>query len=159
MSASFLAGTWVLDKGASELSQAQPLHWVQRVEVEGPHIRIQEEITHANGTTMVGVDAKADGAFYPVIGSPVADEILRGCSLKLTRAIAVECRRKYYECESDPILSGELNGFFKHPSEAVGCEKVNDDRSEKVRLFKVQKMSSAGHNSPGSSRNGHDKRP
>ena len=61
MSAFFLTRNVGLDKEITELSQAAPLCWLQLVEIEGARVRIEEEITTANGTTIVRVDAKADG--------------------------------------------------------------------------------------------------
>ncbi len=69
------AGTWIFDQEHSQLNSPPPLHWVQRVSTDHGRIRVTEEITRSTGLTKVEVDAAPNGEFYPVSGSPIADEI------------------------------------------------------------------------------------
>lgn len=69
------SGTWIFEPQHSQLFAPVPLGWVQRVHLENNRIAIREEITRKTGTSTVEVNASVDGAFYPVHGSPIADEI------------------------------------------------------------------------------------
>jgi len=75
MPASLFAGTWVFDKESSQLNSPPPLHWVQHICTSNGRIQVKETITRSTETTTVEVDAAPDGTFYPIVGSPVADEI------------------------------------------------------------------------------------
>jgi len=69
------SGTWVFDKDESELNSQPPLRWIQRISITDDRICVQEEITRTTEVTIVEVDAIPNGDFYPVKGSPIADEI------------------------------------------------------------------------------------
>jgi hypothetical protein len=68
-------GTWIFDAENSQLTWSSPLHWVQHVNTAGGRIQVHEEITRSIGLVSMSVDASPDGKFYPVNGSPIADEI------------------------------------------------------------------------------------
>lgn len=69
-------GMWVFDREQSQLSIPLPLRWIQQIEITGTRIQVREEITRPDGSAMlVKIDAASDGEFYPVTGSPAADEI------------------------------------------------------------------------------------
>ncbi|MGB2591194.1 MAG: hypothetical protein WBG02_14955 [Candidatus Acidiferrum sp.] len=67
-------GTW---KFCAEKSSAPGLRsWVQRIEVAGDAIRVQEEVESAAGArASVTIEARFDGADYPATGSSLADAI------------------------------------------------------------------------------------
>ncbi len=71
---SAFAGTWTFDKQSSRIT-SPPIEWVQHIEADEEQIRIQEHIIRLTGTASVVIHAKPDGMFYPVTGSPIADEI------------------------------------------------------------------------------------
>jgi hypothetical protein len=75
MSASLFAGTWIFDSELSRLNSTPPLKWIQRVKTNDGRLQVEEEITRSAETIKVEVDAFPDGTFYPVTGSPIADEI------------------------------------------------------------------------------------
>jgi hypothetical protein len=75
MSPSLFAGTWIFDRETSRLQSTPPLRWVQRVKTNDGRLQVEEEITRSTETIKVEVDAFPDGTFYPVSGSPIADEI------------------------------------------------------------------------------------
>jgi hypothetical protein len=75
MPASLFAGTWVFERELSQLNSPPPEQWIQHISTNNDRIQVKETITRSTETTTVEVDAAPDGAFYPVIGSPVADEI------------------------------------------------------------------------------------
>lgn len=68
------AGTW---RFCAEKSNAPGLRsWVQRIEVAGDAIRVQEEVESAAGAqASVAIEARFDGGDYPVVGSSLADSI------------------------------------------------------------------------------------
>ena len=69
------SGVWVFDSERSALNTPPPISWVQHVSAADGRLHIREEIVREAGTIVVEVDAFPDGNFYPVRGSPVADEI------------------------------------------------------------------------------------
>jgi hypothetical protein len=69
-------GTWVLSPGKSRLTGPLPRTWVQRIAASAEAVEVREEIVFADGHAAdVTIDAKFDGAEYPVKGSPLADSI------------------------------------------------------------------------------------
>ncbi len=75
MQIDLFSGVWVFDATRSTLTSPPPISWVQHVSSANGRFRIREEIERPSGTTVVEVEAYGDGAFYPVRGSAVADEI------------------------------------------------------------------------------------
>ncbi|WP_263410659.1 hypothetical protein [Terriglobus tenax] len=75
MHGSSITGTWIFDSGSSTMYAPVPVGWIQRVHLEHNRLAIQEEITRKTGVSTVEINAAVDGAFYPVHGSPIADEI------------------------------------------------------------------------------------
>jgi hypothetical protein len=68
-------GTWTFDPRMSRLTWPSPHRWVQFVSAEEERLRVREEIVRGSATSIVEVDAAVDGTFYPVSGSPMAEEI------------------------------------------------------------------------------------
>ena len=56
----------------------------------------------------------------------------------------VRLRGRLQSVSTDLFREHRKPDFSGASSEAVGCEKVDDDRSEKIGLFKVQEMSCTG---------------
>lgn len=69
------AGTWKCNLDASRLLLA-PRSWIQKIEITGEWIHVQEEIVGPDGATaLVSVQTKFDGTEYPVSGSAIAESI------------------------------------------------------------------------------------
>jgi hypothetical protein len=69
------SGTWVFVSDASNLKTPPPNSWVQYISLENDRLHVREEIVRGTETSIVEVNAAADSTFYPVAGSPIADEI------------------------------------------------------------------------------------
>jgi len=104
-------GTWIFDSENSQLTSSSPLHWVQLVNTTGGRIQVHEEITRSTGLVTTNVDASPDGKFYPVNGSPIADEIsytIEGCEIIGIgrKAGAISLREKLSLVNSDKMTMG-----------------------------------------------------
>jgi hypothetical protein len=70
------AGVWKLNLSKSKLTPPLPKSQTVRVEVDGPAIRITEEIVSETGERLnISVDARFDGKDYPIQGAPFADSV------------------------------------------------------------------------------------
>jgi hypothetical protein len=69
-------GTWCFSLPLSQLSTPAPPAWIQEIAVVGETISVCERIARADGTeTIQRIQARIDGADYPVAGSPLVDTI------------------------------------------------------------------------------------
>ncbi len=69
-------GIWKLNLSKSKLAARQPRSQTGHIAVDGPTIRIREDVVNEDGTELqITVDAKLDGTFYPVTGTPMADSV------------------------------------------------------------------------------------
>ncbi|HTS29095.1 MAG TPA: hypothetical protein VMH81_24655 [Bryobacteraceae bacterium] len=67
-------GNWRLNLAKSSLPPPLPRSQTGRIEVQGESIQIREDVLYEDGKTLhIAVDAKFDGEFYPVTGTPFAD--------------------------------------------------------------------------------------
>ena len=70
------AGRWSFSPERSTLSSPAPSSWVQHISVNDGILRVEEQITRADGpVTVQTVEARIDGNPYPVSGSTVIDAI------------------------------------------------------------------------------------
>ena len=69
-----LTGIWKLNLTKSRLPSPLPLSQTGRIEVQGQRIHIREDVVNGDGKSVhIIVDAKFDGKYYPVTGTPFAD--------------------------------------------------------------------------------------
>src|SRR5882757_7519931 len=69
-------GTWRFSPQLSNLSTAAPQSWIQEISARPKDIFVREQIVRPDGTEIVlRVQARFDGADYPVDGSPAVDTI------------------------------------------------------------------------------------
>jgi hypothetical protein len=69
-------GTWTFSPDRSTTSAPPPRRWIQRISATAHEVSVREETVGSEGApTVVEVQARFDGAEYPVEGSPVADMI------------------------------------------------------------------------------------
>jgi len=70
------SGTWRFRADLSAMGRAAPREWTQEILRTPEAISATEQITHSSGrVSRVSVKAKFDGNFFPVVGSPMVDEI------------------------------------------------------------------------------------
>jgi len=67
-------GTWRFDPKLSNMCTPAPHSWIQEITAGPDEVALREEIVRLDGTELVlRVQAKFDGADYPVEGSPAVD--------------------------------------------------------------------------------------
>ena len=70
------SGAWKLNLAKSNLPPPAPQSMSAEIQSDSNGLRIREEIVTDKGDTLkVAVDAKFDGNYYPITGSPYADEV------------------------------------------------------------------------------------
>ena len=70
------SGVWKLNLAKSKLAPPVPQSVSANIQSDSTGLRIREEIVTDKGDTLkVEMDAKFDGNFYPITGSPYADEV------------------------------------------------------------------------------------
>lgn len=63
-------GVWVFTAEGSTMSTPAPVFWTHTIAIEGDRIRVDEHMVRANAPEVrVSIDARLDGADYPVAGS------------------------------------------------------------------------------------------
>jgi hypothetical protein len=76
MEKDLFTGKWRFVPDRSALAMPVPLQWIQQIEATARGISVVETITYASGRfSTVSVHARFDGNYFPVAGSPLADEI------------------------------------------------------------------------------------
>jgi len=71
-----LTGSWKLNLTKSSLPPPLPRTQTGRIEVQGQSIHIREDVVNEDGKSLqIVVDAKFDGRYYPVTGTPFADSV------------------------------------------------------------------------------------
>ena len=69
-------GTWRFDPELSKMCTPAPHSWIQEISAGPDEVAVREEIIRPDGTAIVlRVQARFDGADYPVEGSPTVDTI------------------------------------------------------------------------------------
>ena len=67
-------GTWTLNIAKSTLPPPLPRSQTGRIEVQGRRIHIREDVVNEDVKSLrIEADAKFDGKYYPVTGTPFAD--------------------------------------------------------------------------------------
>ena len=68
------SGHWVIDLPASRFAGPVPSEWTQDIAASADGLRGRERVVASNGSVSeYSVEARFDGAGYPVIGSPLVD--------------------------------------------------------------------------------------
>jgi hypothetical protein len=69
-------GTWRFNPQLSKMCTPAPHSWIQEIHAGPDQVAVREEIVRPDGTEIVlRVQARFDGADYPVEGSPAVDTI------------------------------------------------------------------------------------
>jgi hypothetical protein len=69
-------GTWRFNPQLSKMCTPAPHSWIQEIHASPDEVAVREEIIRPDGTEIVlRVQARFDGADYPVEGSPAVDTI------------------------------------------------------------------------------------
>ena len=69
-------GTWRFDPQLSQMCTPAPQSWIQEISAGPDQVAVREEIVRPDGTEIVlRVQARFDGADYPVEGSSAVDTI------------------------------------------------------------------------------------
>ena len=69
-------GTWRFNPQLSKMCTPAPHSWIQEISAGPDQVAVREEIIRPDGTEIVlRVQARFDGADYPVEGSPAVDTI------------------------------------------------------------------------------------
>ncbi len=69
-------GTWRFNPQLSKMCTPAPHSWIQEIHAGPDRVAVREEIVRSDGTEIVlQVQARFDGADYPVEGSPAVDTI------------------------------------------------------------------------------------
>jgi hypothetical protein len=68
-------GVWTFSPQDSRVTGPPPRSWTQTISVSGEAVRVREEINFRGLHLDVRIDARFDGAEYPVVGSPVGDSV------------------------------------------------------------------------------------
>ncbi len=115
-----LEGKWIFDEQDSQIS-SPPTSWIQQIAFDGNRIRVREHISRLTGSTTVALNAVPDDGFFPVAGSPIADEI----SYSIEGDVLVGIGRKQGVISFREVISlSELGRMEAEISFVIGAKEV-----------------------------------